>query len=96
MRRRNENRYPGRELLCFGISICNIDIPVSYTHLDVYKRQELDLSNEPVAWNTFGYAYRAVNSTNKSTITVEPAKVGVRIPTASLAVCLLYTSDLFS
>ena len=50
------------------------------------KASELDLSNEPVAWNTFGYAYRAVNSTNKSTITVEPAKVGVRIPTASLAV----------
>lgn len=47
---------------------------------------ELNLTNELIAWNTFGYAYKAVNSTNKSTITVEPAKVGVRIPTAGLSV----------
>lgn len=50
------------------------------------QADELDLTRELIAWNTFGYAYRAVDSNNKTTITVEPAKVGVQIPTASLAV----------
>lgn len=63
----------------------NDTIVVTY-HAQLPEADELDLTNELIAWNTFGYAYMAVESLNHSTITVEPAKVGVQIPTASLAV----------
>lgn len=66
--------------------LSNDDTIVVTYHAQLPEADELDLTNELIAWNTFGYAYRAVESLNHSTITVEPAKVGVQIPTASLAV----------
>lgn len=50
------------------------------------EAEELNLTDELIAWNTFGYAYKARESRNQATITVEPPKVGVQIPTALLSV----------
>ena len=58
------------------------------------KASDLSLEKELIAWNTFGYAYKAKNSKNKSTITVEPPKVGVQIPTASLSVTKIVESQI--
>lgn len=68
------------------LGLTNNDMVVVTFNALLPEAEELDLMKELIAWNTFGYAYKAVNSANKSTITVEPAKVGVRIPTANLAV----------
>ena len=50
------------------------------------EAKDLKLDDSLIAWNTFGYAYKAKESANTSTITVEPLKVGVEIPTAKLSV----------
>lgn len=69
-----------------ALELATNDMVIVTYHAQLPEAKDLVLSRELIAWNTFGYAYRAVDSSNTATITVEPAKVGVQIPTASLSV----------
>ena len=60
------------------------------------EAKDLNLDTQLIAWNTFGYAYKAKDSANSATITVEPLKVGVEIPTAKLSVTKKVESKLDS
>lgn len=70
------------------------DTVVLTFHVKLPESEDLDLKDRLIAWNTFGYAYKAIGSVNTSTITVEPPKVGVEIPTAMLSVAKIVESRL--
>lgn len=53
----------------------------------VPEADELKNLDTAIAWNTFGYSYEIGGQVGDGTfLTVEPAKVGVKIPTAQLSV----------
>lgn len=54
--------------------------------------ERVDVTKEEmIAWNSFAYSY---HTTGNQEITVEPAKVGVQIPTAKLSVSKSVVSDI--
>ena len=65
-------------------SIENAIAPVSYTHLDVYKRQQTDLTNDAV--------YQLMSWAAEKTAPREENESLRNIAEAYVKVCLLYTS----
>ena len=53
-------------------------MPVSYTHLDVYKRQEFNYAREALELGSFNYALKPVSYTHLDVYKRQPSKFGYK------------------